>query len=537
MLLTHVLPQSVKLFDEVLRLSQLSGDALQVPDLLYIGAGYLFIFAIIFSLNELFQRLLALRVIPTALAQAVLALTTAANMIKVGLLLFMRVFVLPICLGMVILYCCNMILAYRGDMWAFFAASNITGAVALAWVFGISYMVTTTLSVLQLREILHPQLLAKAIRPQEPHLDLLISLMTESSFTHLRRICASMLVYLFLLLLFAFIPAFCLRQTYNYFYLDKATILESHTSSSDYQTWTLSYFNNLINIFHQTVIAPYTNSNNNNSTNFTFHVMNTTNPTLSSLNNTTTATSSFSSNTSSSSHTEQGPPMYLSYYIKLCFCYYIPQIQVPAELAFAHLSFLTFLDKRKNMIGACQHSWLVFMCGILGVYRIIVLLVSTLYIICMYICMCHMIVKGLSRFLLPHSMKRDMNNINIDTGNDDDINVLRDAQGQPIVGPPLKRPPANWDSRTNRSTVSENHLGYIILCYSLCIHLCVFHSAFSFACSLRHAGRGAKKRDQPSKHWLHRGRRLLGGFSASWCCCFLHGVLSRLLFFHLLSYL
>ena len=386
-LLTHLLPQSVKLFDEVLRLSRLSGDALQVPDLLYIGAGYLFIFAIIFSLNELFQRLLALRVIPTALSQAVLTLTSAANMIKVGLLLFLRVFVLPICLGIVILYCCNMILAYRGDMWAFFVASNITGAVALAWVFGISYMVTTTLSVLQLREILHPQILAKAIRPQEPHLDLLISLMTESSVTHLRRICASMLVYLFLLLLFAVIPAFCLRQTYNYFYLDVATMAESHTSYSDYQTWTTSYFNNLINVFHQTMVTPYINTSNTNTTsamNTTITTRTITNTTLQTLINTTSFSNSTGSNSSSSN--EPGP-MYLSYYIKLCFCYYVPQIQVPAELAFAHLSFLTFLDKRKNLIGACQHSWLVFMCGILGKHRIILLSYALFIIKCLCVCM------------------------------------------------------------------------------------------------------------------------------------------------------
>jgi E3 ubiquitin-protein ligase MARCH6 len=53
-------------------------------------------------------------------------------------------------------------------------------------------MLTVTLSVLQLREVLHPDVLAKSIRPQEPHIDLLSSLMQESGLMHVKRICISL---------------------------------------------------------------------------------------------------------------------------------------------------------------------------------------------------------------------------------------------------------------------------------------------------------------------------------------------------------
>ena len=50
--------------------------------------------------------------------------------------------------------------------WVDFIATNIVGSIALTWVLGITYMLTVTLSVLQLREVLHPDILAKSIRPQ-----------------------------------------------------------------------------------------------------------------------------------------------------------------------------------------------------------------------------------------------------------------------------------------------------------------------------------------------------------------------------------
>jgi E3 ubiquitin-protein ligase MARCH6 len=44
-------------------------------------------------------------------------------------------------------------------------------------VLGITFMLFVTVSVLQLREVLHPDIFAAVIRPQEPHPDLLGSLL------------------------------------------------------------------------------------------------------------------------------------------------------------------------------------------------------------------------------------------------------------------------------------------------------------------------------------------------------------------------
>lgn len=62
------------------------------------------------------------------------------------------------------------VLPYTEDQWARFIAEHSLGAFALAWIAGITFMLTMTIFVLQLREVLHPDILAKFIRPQVLHL-------------------------------------------------------------------------------------------------------------------------------------------------------------------------------------------------------------------------------------------------------------------------------------------------------------------------------------------------------------------------------
>lgn len=47
-----------------------------------------------------------------------------------------------------------------------FMGRNAVGGIALIWVSGISFMLVVTLSMLQLREVLHPDILSPLIRPQ-----------------------------------------------------------------------------------------------------------------------------------------------------------------------------------------------------------------------------------------------------------------------------------------------------------------------------------------------------------------------------------
>lgn len=102
--------------------------------------------------------------------------------------------------------CFKGFLEFDDCSWVEFAANNIVGFLALSWAVGISFMLTVTLTVLQLREVLHPDILARIIRPQEAHSELLKSLKTESTITHARRTCISMLVYLLILLFYVYFP-------------------------------------------------------------------------------------------------------------------------------------------------------------------------------------------------------------------------------------------------------------------------------------------------------------------------------------------
>lgn len=106
----------------------------------------------------------------------------------------------------------HVLLPFKWSEWVSFFAQNCVSACSLAWVAGITFMLTMTISVLQLREVLHPDFLAKIIRPQEPHMDLINSLVHEGGLLHIRRIAVSCIVYLMLMLLFLVIPVLILHQ-------------------------------------------------------------------------------------------------------------------------------------------------------------------------------------------------------------------------------------------------------------------------------------------------------------------------------------
>lgn len=135
-------------------------------------------------------------------------------------------------------------------------------------------MLTVTLTVLQLREVLHPDILAKIIRPQEAHAELLRSLKQESTLTHMRRTCGSMIVYLLILFFFIYVP---------------------------------------IQLCRTNRIFP----------------------------------------------------------IRIQVWYFLPEIQLPVELAIAHIAFLTLLEKKKDLIGRMEHEWFKYMGKLLHIEKMI----------------------------------------------------------------------------------------------------------------------------------------------------------------------
>lgn len=99
---------------------------------------------------------------------------------------------LPLLLGVCLDATTLTLFGRTGEARARFMAQHLVGSLLLHWVLGITFMLFVTVSVLQLREVVHPELLSLIIRPQEPHPDLLGSLLQESGQTHARRMAMSL---------------------------------------------------------------------------------------------------------------------------------------------------------------------------------------------------------------------------------------------------------------------------------------------------------------------------------------------------------
>lgn len=129
------------------------------------------------------------------------ALDAVMAVIKVGLLLFMKMFLLPIVLGVALDLSTVDLLGGTIEDRVTYAGKDLFSSLLLHWVAGITFMLLVTVSVLQLREVMHPDLLAQIIRPQEPQPDLLGNLLHETAATHAKRMLLSLVIYSFLLYL------------------------------------------------------------------------------------------------------------------------------------------------------------------------------------------------------------------------------------------------------------------------------------------------------------------------------------------------
>lgn len=124
---------------------------------------------------------------------------------KVLVLLFCKMILLPLLLGIAL----NDSYNYFGPVHRRSVSHNNTKKesddillllyVLYNWVLGISFMLTVTVSVLQLREVLHPKILGPIIRPQEPQPDLLGNLVKEEWAVHGKRMGISLGIYFLIL--------------------------------------------------------------------------------------------------------------------------------------------------------------------------------------------------------------------------------------------------------------------------------------------------------------------------------------------------
>jgi RING-variant domain len=142
-----------------------------------------------------------------AIAYAVgVALDAVMAIVKVGILLFLKMFLLPVVLGICLDASTLTLFSSSLEERILHAGADLFSFLLLHWVAGITFMLLVTVSVLQLREVTHPDLLGQMIRPQEPQPDLLGNLMHESVSTHTKRMILSLIIYAFLLWVQVLLP-------------------------------------------------------------------------------------------------------------------------------------------------------------------------------------------------------------------------------------------------------------------------------------------------------------------------------------------
>eukprot|EP00986_Skeletonema_menzelii_P002841 scaffold833_cov145-Skeletonema_menzelii.AAC.1 len=132
---------------------------------------------------------------------------SAAAIAKVIILLFLKMLFLPLSLGLCLDIATLDLFQQSWNDRIAYAGKDLFGSVFLHWVVGITFMLLVTVSVLQLREVVHPDILARVIRPQEPQPDLLGNLLQETGSTHSKRILMSLGIYAALLGFYVWIPS------------------------------------------------------------------------------------------------------------------------------------------------------------------------------------------------------------------------------------------------------------------------------------------------------------------------------------------
>jgi len=133
-------------------------------------------------------------------------LDATVAIIKVCVLLFMKMFLLPLSLGLWLDASTVRLFGHDVAGRLAFAGGDLFSFILLHWVAGITFMLLVTVFLLQLREVTHPDILARLIRPQEPQPDLLGNLMHETVLTHVKRMLLSLAIYAPLLTLHVTLP-------------------------------------------------------------------------------------------------------------------------------------------------------------------------------------------------------------------------------------------------------------------------------------------------------------------------------------------
>ncbi|KDO30858.1 hypothetical protein SPRG_04760 [Saprolegnia parasitica CBS 223.65] len=185
--------------------ARLHGDCLQLVDLGTCALGYFSFCGTIVLWRVLVSTISSYNHRPL-LAGLLWFLSCLNAVVKVSTLLLLKMILLPILLGI------GMDVAtlqlFLVDPWdrLSYCMEHMLATLLVHWVLGITFMLFVTVAVLQMREVLHPDILAATIRPQEANPDILKALLSEKSVKHARRMLLSLAIYAALLLLLVHLP-------------------------------------------------------------------------------------------------------------------------------------------------------------------------------------------------------------------------------------------------------------------------------------------------------------------------------------------
>jgi len=125
---------------------------------------------------------------------------------KVAIIVFLKMGIFPVMLG-ILLEFAGRDLVYVDPITRFmFATDHPLFSVMTLWVAGITHMLVITVIVLELRDILHPDILHGIIRPKDTDDSLLRTVLEEPVVKHVRRMALSCAIYTFLVVAFIYVP-------------------------------------------------------------------------------------------------------------------------------------------------------------------------------------------------------------------------------------------------------------------------------------------------------------------------------------------
>ncbi|CAK4614076.1 unnamed protein product [Aphanomyces euteiches] len=161
----------------------------------------------------------------TALSHVFWGLSCLAAAMKLTVLLFLKVFALPFVLGLAVDVASLSLFAATIDDRNVFAANQMLATFIFHWVVGMGFIHLISVAVLQMREVLHPDILTAYLPPHNPHQYKFKVILAENTFTHCVELVSALFKYLIFIPLLVYAPIAIIRTIFPPLHLQFSYIL------------------------------------------------------------------------------------------------------------------------------------------------------------------------------------------------------------------------------------------------------------------------------------------------------------------------